>query len=59
MTPKEQSAILNRVDELLEIVDCLVQTAIPEDCYHIHNEIDNLKYSVQELNVRIIHGETK
>lgn len=59
MTPKEKSAILNRVDELLEIVDCLVQTALPEDCYNIHNEIDNLKYTVQELNVRIIHGETK
>jgi hypothetical protein len=59
MTPKEQSAILNRVDELLEIVDCLVQTAVPEDCYNIHNEIDNLKDSVLELNARIIHGETK
>jgi hypothetical protein len=59
MTPKEQSDILNRVDELLEIVDCLVQTAVPEDCYAIHNEIDNLKDSVLELNARIIHGETK
>jgi hypothetical protein len=58
MTPAEKVSILVRATELLEIVDCLVQSTVPESCYDIHNDIENVKDSIQELTDTFIQGDT-
>lgn len=50
MTPLERNLILERAVDLLEVVDCLVQSVTTgEDVYDIHNAIQNVKESVEEL----------
>lgn len=49
MTPRERDQVLVRVVELLEIADCLMQSVTTEDCYDIHNDIQDVKDSVEEL----------
>ena len=54
MTPLERNLILERAMDLLEVVDCLVQsvtkdTCDSEDVYDIHNGIQNIKDDIAEL----------
>lgn len=50
MTPYERNQVLVRAMELLDIVDCMVQTAtVGESVYDIHNQIQNTKDDILDL----------
>ena len=59
LTPAEISANLNKVAELLEQADALLQQTVPhsDELYYIHTQIENAKDDVVDMIIDVDHGQ--
>lgn len=59
LTKKQISENLNKVAELLEQADALLQKTIPhsDELYYIHTQIENAKDDVVDMIVDVDHNQ--
>ena len=59
LSKKKISENLNKVAELLEQADALLQKTIPhsDELYYIHTQIENAKDDVVDLIIDVDHGQ--